>query len=115
VRDEKDPHGDIEISYVGLRPGEKLYEELFVGDDTLATPHPRIKMAREGSLHVEELDRHIEALRAAISAGDRTAVRAKLAELTAPDRTDVTVNEASSPTIHGANLERARAIGAPAR
>jgi FlaA1/EpsC-like NDP-sugar epimerase len=50
ARDENHPTGDIEISYVGLRPGEKLYEELFVGDDAVETTHPRIKMARERSI-----------------------------------------------------------------
>lgn len=55
---------------------------------TLETTHPRIKMARERSMNLAELQEHIEALRTAIAiaAGDRAAVRAKLQNLTAPDR-----------------------------
>jgi FlaA1/EpsC-like NDP-sugar epimerase len=55
---EDRPNGDIEIVYTGLRPGEKLYEELLIGDDPQGTSHPRIMMAREVSLlwgQVEEL------------------------------------------------------------
>lgn len=47
VRDEINPSGDIEIVDVGLRPGEKLIEELLIGNDPKRTAHPRIKMARE--------------------------------------------------------------------
>jgi FlaA1/EpsC-like NDP-sugar epimerase len=86
VRDEANPHGDIEIVYVGLRPGEKLYEELFVGDSTLPTAHPRINMAKERSVQLSELDRHLEALRAATAARNAEAVRALLQELIAPDQ-----------------------------
>lgn len=86
VRDAANPGGDIEVTYVGLRPGEKLYEELFVGDDALDTAHPRIKMAKERFLPIETLAGHIDALRAAIAAGDAAAVRAKLQELIAPDQ-----------------------------
>lgn len=47
---ESNPDGDIEIVYTGLRPGEKLYEELLIGDDPQGTNHPRIMMAREVSM-----------------------------------------------------------------
>src|SRR5690606_7920525 len=50
VRDEKNPDGDIEIVYTGLRPGEKLYEELLIGDNPEATSHPRIMKASESYL-----------------------------------------------------------------
>jgi FlaA1/EpsC-like NDP-sugar epimerase len=86
VRDQGNPAGDIEIAYVGLRPGEKLYEELFVGEEALATAHPRIQMAKERFISFAELHPHIEQLRTAILAGDAVAVRAKLQELTASDR-----------------------------
>jgi FlaA1/EpsC-like NDP-sugar epimerase len=86
VRDPENPTGDIAISYVGLRPGEKLYEELFVGEGALDTAHPRIKMAKERFLDFAELRPHIDKLRAAIFAGDAVAVREKLQELILPDQ-----------------------------
>ena len=64
VRDEQHPDGDIEIVYTGLRPGEKLYEELLIGDNPEATFHPRIMKATESLLGwqnlvpiLDELDR----------------------------------------------------------
>jgi len=85
VRDERNPTGDIEIEYVGLRPGEKLYEELFVGEETLATAHPGIQMARERSLSLGALEDQLEALRTGVRGLDSGAIRAKLNELIAPD------------------------------
>ncbi|MCK0163717.1 nucleoside-diphosphate sugar epimerase/dehydratase [Marinobacter sp. S6332] len=50
------PHGDIEVVFTGLRPGEKLFEELLIGDDPQGTSHPRIMMAREASMDWEDLE-----------------------------------------------------------
>jgi FlaA1/EpsC-like NDP-sugar epimerase len=86
VQDEDNPAGDVEIAYVGLRPGEKLYEELFVGENALDTAHPRIKMAKERFISFAELRPHVDRLRAAIFAGDAVAVREQLQELIAPDQ-----------------------------
>lgn len=47
VRDERNPEGDIEIRVIGLRPGEKLHEELLMGGDMLPTPHPKIMRVDE--------------------------------------------------------------------
>ncbi|WP_346658263.1 polysaccharide biosynthesis protein [Endozoicomonas sp. 4G] len=47
LKDESHPEGDIEIVYTGLRPGEKLYEELLIGDNVTGTSHPKISMAME--------------------------------------------------------------------
>ncbi|END2132197.1 polysaccharide biosynthesis protein, partial [Shigella sonnei] len=47
VRDDKNPDGDIAIEVTGLRPGEKLYEELLIGDSVQGTSHPRIMTANE--------------------------------------------------------------------
>jgi FlaA1/EpsC-like NDP-sugar epimerase len=85
IRDENEPAGDIEISYVGLRPGEKLYEELFVGEDVVETTHPRIKKARERSIERGEMERHLVELQRALEEADRQSVREKLNELTASD------------------------------
>lgn len=71
VRDEEHPEGDIEIREVGLRKGEKLYEELLIGDSPQATNHPRIMRAMENRLDWEELRGHLDRLKIALDAGDR--------------------------------------------
>jgi FlaA1/EpsC-like NDP-sugar epimerase len=75
VRDANNPNGDIEIATTGLRPGEKLYEELLVTDDLLPTPHPKILRARETCLSEIEIANAINALNIAISNGDADAGR----------------------------------------
>jgi FlaA1/EpsC-like NDP-sugar epimerase len=55
VRDEHHPDGDIEIRYTGLRPAEKLYEELLIGNNVMGTEHPGIMRAEEEFLHWESL------------------------------------------------------------
>ncbi len=56
LKDENNPEGDIEIQYTGLRPGEKLYEELLIGDNPMPTTHPRIMRACERSLPWNEVE-----------------------------------------------------------
>ncbi len=85
VRDDDNPAGDIPIDYIGLRPGEKLYEELFIGEDTVDTAHPRIRKARERSIGSAELAHHLQSLASAIELGDRHLVRTKLHVLVEPD------------------------------
>ena len=60
VKDNDNPNGDIEINYTGLRPGEKLYEELLIGDDPLPTEHSRIMKGREISLVWPEVEKILE-------------------------------------------------------
>lgn len=55
VCDDENPDGDIEIKYTGLRPGEKLYEELLIGDNVTGTAHPKIMRASEEKLSWEQL------------------------------------------------------------
>jgi FlaA1/EpsC-like NDP-sugar epimerase len=86
LRDDQNARGDIEIVYVGLRPGEKLYEELFVGQDSVATEHSRIHKATERYLLFNQLQPRLEELRSAISVADPLAVRAILQELIAADK-----------------------------
>ena len=78
VRDSARPDGDIEIAVTGLRPGEKLYEELLIGDNPEPTEHPRILRAREAMLPWDELQLHLDRLQAAARADDHAAMRAVL-------------------------------------
>ncbi len=56
VRDDKNPNGDIAVEFTGLRPGEKLYEELLIGDNTSPTSHPRICLIKEPFQPSNELE-----------------------------------------------------------
>nr|WP_149142000.1 nucleoside-diphosphate sugar epimerase/dehydratase [Gemmobacter caeruleus] len=75
VRDADHPDGDIEIKVTGLRPGEKLHEELLIGEGQLTTPHSKILRAREESLSEIEMASALRALRSAIATGDEEAAR----------------------------------------
>jgi FlaA1/EpsC-like NDP-sugar epimerase len=66
VQDSENPQGDIEIVVTGLRPGEKLYEELLIGENPVSTNHPLIMMAREEYLNLDYLMREIELLKTSI-------------------------------------------------
>lgn len=72
---------EIAIEFVGLRPGEKLYEELLIGDDTLESPHPRVFQAREPFWSWSELDPKIAELTQALDARDPKHVRSILKDL----------------------------------
>ncbi len=80
VRDESTPHGDIAIEFTGLRPGEKLYEELLIGEDVKPTEHPMIMRAEEDMLPWEELKARLQALLAAVDEDDYARVRMLLRE-----------------------------------
>jgi UDP-N-acetylglucosamine 4,6-dehydratase len=76
VRDASNPRGDIEIVYTGLRPGEKLFEELLLGDNVARTEHPMILRAREKALPWDEVHRLLDELKIATLAFDcRRAIR----------------------------------------
>ncbi|MBS0390907.1 MAG: polysaccharide biosynthesis protein [Proteobacteria bacterium] len=81
VRDAGHPAGDIAIEFTGLRPGEKLYEELLIGDDPLPTAHPRILRAREEHAPWDVLQPRLEALRDAALVGDTPAITALLQQM----------------------------------
>ena len=75
VRSDKNPHGDIAIEFSGLRPGEKLYEELLIGDNVVATQHPMIMSANEDYLPWETLKLKLSELLAAVDQDDFSRVR----------------------------------------
>jgi len=70
VRDEANPDGDIEILEIGLRPGEKLHEELLIEENALPTSHPRIVKARESMIEWLHLLRRLDELGEAIDRAD---------------------------------------------
>lgn len=78
VKDENQPDGDIEIEVVGLRPGEKLYEELLIGCNNLPTPHPKILRAKETSLTKSQLKKAMSEIEKAIDAEDKMQLRRAL-------------------------------------
>ena len=79
LRDEANPDGDIEIKITGLRPGEKIHEELLIGEGQTTTPHPKILQANEAALSEIEVAAALKALRKAIEAADEAALRAVVA------------------------------------
>ncbi|AKA85329.1 polysaccharide biosynthesis protein [Pseudomonas synxantha] len=75
VRSEKNPHGDIAIEFTGLRPGEKLYEELLIGDNVVATQHPMIMSANEDFIPWDALTSKLSDLLSAVDEDDYARVR----------------------------------------
>ncbi len=78
VRDAQQPEGDIEFSFIGLRPGEKLFEELLIGDNPTATAHPRIMKAREAFMPWPDLQSQLQLLQHAGEAEDLQAIKSVL-------------------------------------
>jgi FlaA1/EpsC-like NDP-sugar epimerase len=78
VRNPAQPDGDIDIVVTGLRPGEKLYEELLIGDNPTPTAHPRIMKAHEDCLSWEDLRPQLSALKTAAADGDTAAMKVVL-------------------------------------
>lgn len=78
VRDDDHPDGDIHIEYVGLRQGEKLYEELLIGENTTGTQHPRIMKNSEPFLEWPDLSKELLVLEQAIEDQDMDEIQAIL-------------------------------------
>jgi FlaA1/EpsC-like NDP-sugar epimerase len=81
VKTDLNPQGDIEILVTGLRPGEKLYEELLIGDDPQATNHPKIMKAHEAYLPWDVLEHELITLNHALQSGDMDVIRGVLKQL----------------------------------
>ena len=81
VRDATNPNGDLEIQFTGLRPGEKLYEELLIGNDVTGTEHPMIMRAVEHHLPWAQLEPLLTQLDATARNGDCAGLLATLKTL----------------------------------
>lgn len=81
VKDEQNPDGEIEIEVTGLRPGEKLYEELLIGDNPKPTSHSRIMKAHEEFLPWADLEEKLNALEIALNANDVGVIRLMMEKL----------------------------------
>jgi FlaA1/EpsC-like NDP-sugar epimerase len=81
VKDEEYPEGDIEIAVTGLRPGEKLYEELLIGDNPKPTVHPRIMKAHEDFMPWAEFETKLKALDIALNVNDVGVIRLMMQQL----------------------------------
>lgn len=81
VKDEDHPHGDIEIKVTGLRPGEKLHEELLIGENPQPTSHPKIMKAYEDFLSWSDLQQELKKLNVALDACDAQLTRGILKNL----------------------------------
>lgn len=81
VKGQHNPNGDIGIEITGLRPGEKLYEELLIGDNPTPSSHPRIMKARESFIPWSELWDSLMALQIVLGANDVSLIRQMMAKL----------------------------------
>jgi len=95
VRDDQNPDGDIEIAITGLRPGEKLHEELLIGSDMLTTPHAKILRAQESHLSEIETAKALQSLRHAIETRNHAVLETTLAQWIekAEAKETITVNQ----------------------
>ena len=80
IRNANNPNGDIEIQFTGLRPGEKLYEELLIGDNVVGTEHPMIMRANEELLPWSSVEKLLTELKNAVKDDDCITIRNILLE-----------------------------------
>ncbi len=92
------PHGEIEIRFVGLRPGEKLYEELLIGDEATVSEHPRIMRTTEYSYGAEELNCLIDHLAQACAGNDKAAIKKVMRDIVQEYAPQVQGDEAAQHT-----------------
>ncbi len=99
LKTQENPDGDIEIQYTGLRPAEKLYEELLLGDDVVGTMHSKIMRANEAYLSPKELDEYIKAISYACEKYDSSEVKLILSQVV-EGYTPHVENMANSPLLN---------------
>ncbi|MBB4567703.1 polysaccharide biosynthesis protein [Rhizobium leucaenae] len=126
VRDKDEPEGDIELEITGLRPGEKLYEELLIGDNPQATSHPRIMRAKEDFLPWAELSKRLASLEAALDENDIPQARTLLQKLVSgyvPNgevvdlvfrerEVDLTIDQPDFDSVAGPQPSKSKAVSA---
>ena len=95
------PAGDIEIKATGLRPGEKLYEELLIGDDVVPSGHPRIMSARERNIDPALLDKMLASLRLACDSNDTESMLRQVRNLVPEFRPADEVNAEAAQALAG--------------
>jgi FlaA1/EpsC-like NDP-sugar epimerase len=95
------PSGQIEIKAVGLRPGEKLFEELLIGDNVIASGHPRIMSARERHIDPALLDKMLASLRQACESNDTDSMLRQVRNLVPEFRAADEVNAEASAALAG--------------
>lgn len=108
VRSRENPDGDIEIVEIGLRPGEKLYEELLIGDNPAQSEHPRILKADEAFLPFDDLSNRLNLLEHALQRGSSVEQIAALHDLV-PEFCN------NSKIVDWVHLESARLLVRPRR
>ncbi len=81
VKDKKNPNGDIEIKVIGLRPGEKLYEELLIGDNPQKTNHPKILKTSEPFIPFDQLEEDLNKLKSLLDNNEVAEVKNLLQRL----------------------------------
>ena len=94
-----DPMGDIEIKTVGLRPGEKLFEELLIGNDVVPSDHPRIMCAQERHIDPALLDKMLESLRQACASNDSDSMLRQIRNIVPEYRPADEVNAEASAAL----------------
>ena len=88
--DNENPDGDIRIDFTGLRPGEKLYEELLIGSNVVQSEHPRIMQAKESKLSFDEVSHCVEVIKSARENQDERVVKELLLKYVDGYRSEVT-------------------------
>ena len=107
LKDEQNPDGDIEIEITGLRPGEKLYEELLIGHNPKPTSHSRIMKAHEEFVSWVELEGKLKSLEMALNVNDVGVIRLIMEKLVA----GYTPNDEIVDWVHLEQEAEARALG----